>query len=98
MIKIFVMTGIIGGIAIVYLSVFALGPTSQLPPSESLLTGYRAQGAVPQSFNLLQDEAVDHDTFEVPEQDAVELAKAQEAMGDMAGNGRNGYGRWRNHG
>ncbi|MCF6326720.1 MAG: multicopper oxidase domain-containing protein [Devosiaceae bacterium] len=92
MIKIFVLTGIIGGIAITYLSVFALGPTSQLPPPESLLTGYRAQEAVPQSFNLLQDEAVDHDTFEVPEQDSVELAKAEEAMGDMAGMDMSGGG------
>jgi len=85
MIRVFVLVGIIGGLAITYLSVYALGPTSQLPPSESLLTGYRAEGSVPQSFNLLQDESVDHDTFEVPEQDAVELAKAEAAMGDMAG-------------
>jgi len=85
MIKIFVWVGVIGGLAITYLSVFALGPTSQLPPSESLLTGYRAEGSVPQSFNLLEDEAVDHDTFEVPEQDAVELAKAEAAMGEMPG-------------
>ncbi|VAW22859.1 hypothetical protein MNBD_ALPHA11-811 [hydrothermal vent metagenome] len=85
MIRLFVLVGIIGGLAITYLSVFALGPTSQLPPSESLLTGYRAQGNVPQSFNLAEDESVDHDTFEVPEQDAVELAKAEDAMGDMTG-------------
>ncbi len=92
MIKIFVLVGIIGGLAITYLSVFALGPTSQLPPSESLLTGYRAEGSVPQSFNLLEDEAVDHDTFEVPEQDAVELAKAEAAMGDMGGMDMSGGG------
>ena len=82
MIRLFVLVGIVGGLAIAYLSVFALGPTAQLAPSESLLVGYRAQGNVPQSFNLLEDEAVDHDTFEVPEQDAVELAKAEAAMGE----------------
>ncbi len=85
MIRVFVLTGIIGGIAIAYLSVFALGPTAQLPPSESLLVGYREDGFVPQSFNLAEDESVDHDTFEVPEQDAVELAKAEAAMAEAMG-------------
>lgn len=37
MIRIFVLVGIVGGLAIAYLAVFQLGPTSQLPPSESLL-------------------------------------------------------------
>ena len=83
MIKIFVLVGIIGGLAIAYLSVFALGPTSQLPPSESLLVGYRAEGNVPQSVNLAEDESVDHDVFEVPPEDEIELAKAIAAAGDM---------------
>ncbi len=85
MIRIFVLVGIIGGLAIAYVSIFALGPISQLPPSETLLTGYRAIGAVPQSVNLAEDESVEHDIFGVPEEDEVQLAMAIEAMGDMGG-------------
>ncbi len=86
MIRIFVLTGIIGGMAIAYLSVFALGPTAQLPPPESLLVGYREDGYVPQNLNLPDDHAAeDLGAFEVPEEDAVALAAVIEAMGEMPG-------------
>ncbi len=85
MIKFFILVGVIGGLAIAYLSVFALGPVSQLAPPESLLTGYRADGAVPQSVDLAENEDVEHDIFEVPPQDAVELEKAMAALDDMVG-------------
>ncbi len=80
MIRIFVLVGIVGGLAIGFLTIFALGPTSQLPPSESLLVGFRAQGFVPQSVDLNEDEAVEHEIFGVPPEDETELAKAKTAM------------------
>ncbi len=86
MIRIFVLVGIIGGLAIAYATIFMLGPVSQLPPSESLLTGFRAQGFVPASFNLVEDEAAEQSgVFEVPPEDEVRLAAALNAGGDNAG-------------
>ncbi|NOZ32761.1 MAG: multicopper oxidase domain-containing protein [Alphaproteobacteria bacterium] len=76
MIKVFVLVGIIGGLAIAYVSIFALGPTSQLAPSESLLVGFRADGYLPASLNLNEDEAVEHEIFEVPPEDEVRLEAA----------------------
>ncbi len=67
MTKLFVWVGIIGGLAIAYLVVFAIGPIAQLPPSESLLTGSRAKGFVPMSVNLEEDEAAEEaEEFGVP--------------------------------
>ena len=83
MIRVFVLAGIVGGLAIAYVSIFMLGPIAQLAPPETLLTGYRALGAVPQSVNLAEDESVEHDIFGVPEEDEVQLAIAMEALGDM---------------
>ncbi|HHG90751.1 MAG TPA: hypothetical protein ENJ90_09790 [Devosia sp.] len=83
MIRVFVLAGIVGGLAIAYVSIFTLGPIAQLAPPETLLTGYRALGAVPQSVNLAEDESVEHDIFGVPEEDEVQLAIAMEALGDM---------------
>jgi len=85
MIRIFVSVGIVGGLAIAYLAIFAVGPTSQLPPSESLLVGFRAQGFVPKSVDLVEDESVEHEIFGVPEEDEVELAKAKATMAKMPG-------------
>jgi len=89
MIKVFVLIGIVGGLAIGALTLFGLGPVSQLPPSESLLTGFRQEGFVPKSVDLLEDEAVEHDIFGVPPEDEAELAKAVAAMAtsgmDMSG-------------
>jgi len=85
MIKIFVWVGIVGGLAIGYLTIFALGPTSQLPPSESLLTGFRAEGFIPKSVNLSEDDDVEHEIFGVPPEDEAELKKAMAAMDVMPG-------------
>ncbi|VAW11930.1 hypothetical protein MNBD_ALPHA09-2364 [hydrothermal vent metagenome] len=83
MIRIFVLVGIVGGLAIAYLAVFAVGPTMQLPPSESLLTGFRAQGVVPASFDLAENEEVEHEIFGVPDEDEAQLEMAMKAMGGM---------------
>ncbi|MCF6320778.1 MAG: multicopper oxidase domain-containing protein [Rhizobiaceae bacterium] len=85
MIRLFVLVGIVGGLLIAYLATFAVGPISQLPPPESLLTGFRAEGFVPKSVNLAEDDSVEHDIFEVPEEDARQLKMAQAAMSDMPG-------------
>ncbi len=93
MIKVFVWVGIIGGLAIAYLAIFAVGPISQLPPSESLLTGFRAKGIVPASVNLEEDETAEEaEVFEVPEQDAVMLKQILAKSGSMPGMNMNGTG------
>jgi uncharacterized cupredoxin-like copper-binding protein len=80
MIKIFMSVGVVGGLLIAYLATFAVGPVAQLPPPESLLVGFREEGAVPKSLNLVEDESIDHDVFGVPEEDEVQLAIAEKAM------------------
>jgi uncharacterized cupredoxin-like copper-binding protein len=81
MIKIFVAVGIIGGLAIAYVSIFLLGPISQLPPSESLLTGFRAEGYIPASFDLAEDESAEEGVFGLPAEDEVQLEAAIAAAG-----------------
>ncbi len=84
MIRIFVLVGIIGGLAIAYLAVFADGPISQLPPPKSLLAEFRAEGFVPASVDLEENPAVEESgVFQVPAQDEVELDAALKAAGDM---------------
>ena len=74
MIRLFVLIGTIGGLAIAYFSIFAVGPIAQRPPSESLLSGFRAQGFIPASVNLEEDETAEEaEVFEIPPQDAVML-------------------------
>ncbi len=85
MIRLFVIVGIVGGLAISYLAIFAVGPISQLPPSESLLTGFRARGIVPASVNLKEDEAPEKaDVFTVPARDRVMLKQTKENAGAMS--------------
>jgi uncharacterized cupredoxin-like copper-binding protein len=84
MIRLFVVVGIVGGLAIAYLATFAVGHISQLPPSESLLTGFRAEGVVPASVNLAEDESAEEaGVFEVPEEDEAQLKAAQAAAPAM---------------
>ena len=86
MIRIFLATGIIGGLVIAYLTVFAVGPISQLPPPKSLLARYRAEGVVPANVNLPEDETAEElEVFEVPEQDEVMLRKIRSQGGSMPG-------------
>jgi len=86
MIRIFVLIGIVGGLAVAYLTTFGVGKISQLPPSESLLTNFRAEGFVPKEINLGFDESAEEaKTFSVPAMDAVMLAAARKNMGSMKG-------------
>ncbi len=86
MIRIFVIVGSVGLLVIAYLTTFAVGPITQMPPPESLLTNFRAKGFVPTSVNLEEDErAEEAHVFEVPERDAVELKKINDGGGAMAG-------------
>jgi len=90
MIRVFVVVALVGGLVIAYLTTMAVGPISQLPPSESLLTDFRAEGYVPKSVNLAMDEtAEDLGVFTVPAEDKVQLAAAIAAAGtmDMSGSG-----------
>jgi len=93
MIKVFVLVGIIGGLAIAYLATFAVGPISQLPPSQSLLTGFRAKGVIPAAVNLEEDETAEEaEVFEVPPQDAVMLKQILAKSGSMPGMNMNSTG------
>jgi uncharacterized cupredoxin-like copper-binding protein len=86
MIKIFVTIGIVGGLVIAYLAVFQLGPISQDPPAESLLTGFRAEGFVPESKSLVIDESAEElGVFQVPAEDEaqLEIALANAPVMDM---------------
>jgi len=86
MIKIFVVIGIVGGLAVAYLTTMGVGSISQLPPSESLLTDFRAKGFVPKEVNLAFDEtAEDEHVFSVPAMDEMMLEAARKNMGDMKG-------------
>ncbi len=86
MIKIFVIVGIVGGLAIAYLATYAVGPIAQLPPSESLLTGFRAKGVVPASVNREKNEAIEEaEVFTVPPRDKAELKKIMANGGAAAG-------------
>ncbi len=93
MIKVFVSVGMIGGLVIAYLTVFAVGPISQLPPPESLLTGFRAKGFVPTVVNLEEDETAEEaEVFEVPPQDAVMLKQILKNSSSMPGMNMNSMG------
>ncbi len=84
MIKIFVLIGLIGGLAVAYLTVLAVGPISQLPPSKSLLADFRAEGFIPAALNLEENPAVEESgVFKVPAQDQVYLDEAIAAAGTM---------------
>ena len=86
MIRVFVLVGAIGVLAIFYLTVFAVGPISQTPPSKSLLAGFRAEGIIPASVNLEEDETAEEaEVFDIPPEDAVMLEYALAAMGSMSG-------------
>jgi uncharacterized cupredoxin-like copper-binding protein len=86
MIRFFVLVGLVGGLVIAYLTTLAVGPITQLPPEESLLTNFRAEGFVPASTSLAADETAEEmEVFQVPAEDEVYLEAAIEAMGDMPG-------------
>jgi len=86
MIRFFLLTGIVGGAVVAYLTTFGVGPVGQLPPSESLLTGFRAEGKIPENKSLAIDEtAEDLEVFQVPEQDIANLEVAEAAYEEMMG-------------
>ncbi len=90
MLKFFGLVGLVAVIVTGYLVTFEVGPDRQLPPSVSLLEGFREDGLLPENRNLPNDHAgEDAGAFEVPEQDKVVLAAALEAMGDMDMGGMN---------
>jgi len=84
MLKFFGIVGLVGVVITGYLVTFGVGPNRQLPPSVSLLEGFREDGFLPENRNLPNDHAgEDAGAFEVPEQDGVVLAAAIESMGGM---------------
>ncbi len=86
MIRFFVLTGLVGGALVAYLTTAAVGPITQLPPPESLLTKFREEGFVPESPNLGEDESAEEaGVFEVPDSDEAHLEEAQAAFDKMMG-------------
>ena len=85
MIRLFVLVGIVGVSLISYLVVFEALPETQLPPAKSLLTEFQALGVVPDPNAVVPNEELGHEIFQVPEEDGIHLAAAEEAMGSMAG-------------
>ncbi|HFQ13872.1 MAG TPA: hypothetical protein ENK40_03640, partial [Gammaproteobacteria bacterium] len=86
MIRFFVLTGLAGGAVVAWLTTAGVGPVSQLPPPESLLTRFREEGFVPQEVNLPVDETAEEmEVFEVPPEDEDRLAEAEAAFEEMMG-------------
>ena len=82
MIRLFVLVGIVGGLAIAYLATFAVGPEFQLAPKVTLLKGFQAAGVVPDANSVTENEEVEHGIFEVPPEDERQLEMAMK-MGGM---------------
>lgn len=90
MIRLFLLVGVVGGLVITFLATFEVGKIAQLPPPESLLTGFRAEGIVPASASLNMDETAEEvGVFKVPKEDEAHLKAALAAAGsmDMSGTG-----------
>ncbi len=84
MIRLFLVVGVVGGLVIAYLTTFGVGRIAQLPPPESLLTGFRAEGIVPASASLAIDETAEEvGVFTVPKTDEAHLEAAKAAAGSM---------------
>ncbi len=83
MIRMFVVVGTIGVLAISYNTVFLAGPETQVTPSKSLLAGFQAQGFVPAPGEVSLSEEIGHDVFAVPKEDARQLQMAMKSMPGM---------------
>ncbi len=84
MIRTFVLLGVVGGLIVAYLTTFGVGPTGQLPPPESLLTKFRAEGVVPKNVDLAIDETPeDLSVFQVPQTDEAMLKAAEASYEKM---------------
>ncbi len=84
MIRTFVLLGVVGGLIVAYLTTFGVGPTGQLPPPESLLTKFRAEGVVPKNVDLAIDETPeDLSVFQVPQSDEEKLKEAEASYEKM---------------
>ncbi len=81
MIKMFVLVGTIGGLAITYNTVLVDRPPTQITPSKSLLAGFQAKGFVPAPGEVTMSKEVGHDIFEVPKEDALHLKMAMAMSG-----------------
>jgi len=87
MIRLFVLIGIVGGLIITYLATFAVGPVTQLPPPVSLLEKYQAAGVVPGANEVVENEEIEHDIFEVPPEDKRQLEMIMSSGGMNMGGG-----------
>ncbi len=86
MIRFFVLTGLLGGALVAYLTTAGVGPIYQLPPSESLLTKFRQEGFVPPSPNLGENDRVEEiGVFDVPPEDEEHLKQAEADFEEMMG-------------
>ncbi len=82
MIRLFIVVGIVGVALVSYMATLGQGPEYQMAPAVSLLVKFEADGVVPAANDLVENEEVEHDIFDVPPQDEVELKKIM-AMGGM---------------
>ena len=84
MIRLFLLIGIVGGGAILWLATFGMGPEMQQPPAVSQLEKFRAAGLLPPPEALSENEEMEHGIFELPPEDEERL-EALLAEGGMAG-------------
>ncbi len=82
MIRLFIAAGVVGVFLVGYLTTYGQGPEYQMSPSVSLLKKFEADGVVPGANDLTENEEVEHDIFDVPPEDEVQLRKVM-SMGGM---------------
>ncbi len=86
MIRFFLLTGVVGGLVTAWLTTAGVGPVSQLPPEESLLTKFREEGYLPEDPSLEEDhEAEEMEVFELPPEDEERVKQAEAAYEKMMG-------------
>ncbi len=90
MIRLFIMIGVVGTVGLSYFVTMGQGPEYQMSQPNSLLAKFQADGLVPGANELSENDEVEHDIFEVPPEDEVQLKKAMSnPMGGMKMEGMN---------
>jgi len=84
MIRLFIMIGVVGVFGLSYFATIGQGPEFQMTQPTSLYEKFVAEGLVPGANDLSENEDLEHDIFEVPPEDEVQLKKAMaNPMGGM---------------
>ncbi len=83
MIKLFIVIGITGVSLATYLATIGQEPDFQMAPSSSLYTKFQKEGLMPDANAVGENDEVEHDIFEVPEEDERQLKMAMSNMEGM---------------